>query len=235
MFRIAVVEDEKVCADTLTGYCRRYGSENQQEISVCWYANPVDFLEKYQGDVDLIFMDVLMPMMDGMVCAKRLREMDDTVLLCFVTSMAQYAVRGYEVGALDFMVKPVGYDEFAVKMDRMMRVMKRRPEETVLISSRNSVRNVRTRDLYFVEVYNHSLIYHTADGDYEAYGKLSALEEDDRFRHFIRVSPSHLVNCAHIEAVEDDCLAVRGNRIPISRRRRKECLSRMAVLLGGMG
>ena len=235
MIRVAIVEDEKIHAEEITGYCRRYSAEKQTEIVSRWFDNPVNFLDKYRVDYDLIFMDVLMPLMDGMTCAKSLRTIDEDVFLCFVTSVAQYAIRGYEVGALDFMVKPVSYDEFSMKMDRVIRLLKKRGGETVLISSRNMVRNVSLRDLYYVEVYNHSLIYHTSDGDFEAYGKLSALEEDPRFSRFIRVSPSYLVIAGRVDAIEDEYLIVHGNRIPISRRRRKECMNRIAALLGGIG
>ena len=235
MIRIAIVEDEKVYAEEIAGYCRRYSAEKKTEISSRWFDNPVDFLEKYRGDVELVFMDVLMPLMDGMTCAKRLRMLDEDVLLCFVTSVAQYAINGYEVGALDFMVKPVSFDEFSMKMDRILRLLRKRGGDKVLISSRNAVRNVSLRDLYCVEVYNHSLVYHTSDGDYEAYGKLSALEEDPRFSGFVRISPSHLVNASRIDEVKEECVVVHGTRIPISRRRRKECMNRIAALLGGIG
>ena len=67
----------------------------------------------------------------------------------------------------------------------------------------------------------------------EAYGKLSDLEADERFRRFLRVTPSHLVNCDHITSLTDDAMIVNGVKLPVSRRRRKECLEKMAALLGG--
>ena len=73
MIRIAIVEDEKRYAEEIAGYCRRYSAEKETEISSRWFDNPVDFLEKYRGDVELVFMDVLMPLMDGMTCARRPR------------------------------------------------------------------------------------------------------------------------------------------------------------------
>lgn len=236
MISIAVVEDEAPYANTIVSYCSRYAKAGNLEITARWFENPVDFLEKYRGEFDIVFMDVLMPMMDGMTCAKRLRSMDEDVLLCFVTSVAQYAIHGYEVNAVDFIVKPISYDEFALKLDRILRMLRKRAAATVMISSRSSVRKVNLRDLYYVEVYNHSLIYHTSDGDFEAYGKLSALEEDARFsKNFIRVSPSHLVNAEYITSVREDSLVAHGSVIPISRRRKKECLERIAVLMGEIG
>lgn len=174
-----------------------------------------------------------MPSMNGMECARRLREKDEDVILCFVTNMAQYAIHGYEVSAFDFVIKPVSYGEFAMKLDRILRLLKKRETATVLITSRNTVKKVDIRDLFFVEVYNHNLIYHTNEGDFESYGKLASLEEDDRFRSFIKVSQSHLVNCSHISSVQEDSVTVNGVHLPISRRRRKECLEKMAALLGG--
>lgn len=206
-----------------------------EEIHPIHFGNPVQFLEKYRGEYDVVLMDIRMPMTDGMECAKRLRDKDDHVLLCFVTNMAQYAIRGYEVGAFDFVIKPVSYGEFAMKLDRVLRLLKKRESAAVLITSRNTVKKVDVRDLYYVEVYNHNLVYHTSEGDFESYGKLASLEADERFRSFLKVSPSHLVNCAHISAVQEDAVMVNGVLLPISRRRRKECLEKMAALLGGAG
>lgn len=234
MLRIAIVEDVEASAQTLAGFCARYGAETDTEITTDCFDNPIVFLQKYRGEFDVVFMDIRMPQMNGMECARRLRECDSNVILCFVTTMARYAIQGYEVGAMDFIIKPVSYDEFSMKMNRIIRVRKKQASATILISSRNEIRKIDIRDLYYVEVYNHSLIYHTGDGDFEAYGKLSSLEADDRFRCFIRVSQSYLVNCTLVTSVQESSLTVKDVQIPISRRRRKECLEKMAAILGGI-
>ena len=234
MMRVAIVDDETSFAQTLARFCSSYQKECGEEITVTIYENPIDFLEKYKADADVIFMDILMPQMNGMDCARRLRQQDENVILCFVTSMAKYAVQGYEVGAIDFIIKPINYDEFFMKMSRIVRIFRRQGSATILVSSRNEVRRIDLRDLVYVEVYNHSLIYHTTGGDVEVYGKLSALEEDERFRNFIRCSASYLVNCSMISSVQLDTVTVRGIQLPISRRRRKECLEKIAAIIGGV-
>ena len=122
-----------------------------------------------------------------------------------------------------------------MKMDRLCRLLERQGAKSYLINSRSAVKKIDLRDLYYVEVYSHSLIFHTAEGDFESYGKLSALEEDARFQRFLRVTPSHLVNCAYISSVAEDTLVVHGDVIPLSRRRRKECMEKLATVLGGVG
>lgn len=233
MPRIAIVEDENRCAQTLVKFCEKYESSQNEKITTVCYENPTVFLQNYKGEFDIILMDIIMPQMNGMECARQLRKIDENVILCFVTNMAKYAIHGYEVGAVDFIIKPVSYDEFSMKLNRILRILKKQAPTTILINNRNETKNIDLRDIYFIEVYNHSLVYHTSSGDYEAYGKLSSLEADERFRNFIRVSQSHLVNCRMITSIHDNSLTVRDINVPISRRRRKECLEKIAAILGG--
>lgn len=233
MPRVVIVEDEENYSRALVRLCSKYQQEHGVEISTEVYDNPAVFLQKYRGDADVILLDILMPQMNGMECARRLRKRDENVLLCFVTSMAQYAIQGYEVGAVDFILKPVSYDEFSLKMNRILRILRKQSSATVMISTRSEMKKIDLRDLRYVEVFNHSLIYHTTEGDFEAYGKLSSLEEDERFHRFVRTSPSHLVNCSMITSVQDDSLFLGTTQLPISRRRRKECLEKMAGIFGG--
>lgn len=79
-----------------------------------YYAS-VDFLEEYDSTYDIVFLDIEMPGSDGLTTAREIRGKDDAVAIIFITNMAQYAIHGYEVNAIDFMVKPVGYFNFAQK------------------------------------------------------------------------------------------------------------------------
>ena len=233
MLRLAVVEDENRQAQVLTEYAARYGKERQIEVVCNRFQNGLLFLEAYRGHYDAILLDIAMPLMDGMECAKRLREQDEQVPIIFITSMGQYALKGYEVEAMAFMIKPVSYGEFGMKMDRIVRRLRTRQTASYAIAQKDGAKVVDVTDIYYVEVLSHNLIFHTRSGVFETYGKLGALEEDARFSGFIKPSPSYLVNCSHIANIGKDTLEVGGDTVPLSRRRRKECLEKLAQVIGG--
>ena len=86
-----------------------------------------------------------------------------------------------------------------------------------------------------MEVYNHSLFFHLGGEAIDTHGQLSALEADPRFHAFVKSSPSHLVNCNYITSIGPDYLKVGEYTVPLSRRRRKECLEKIARIIGGGG
>ncbi len=233
MFKVAIVEDEETYANTLLSFCGRFSRDRKEELQPVLFSNPTVFLEKYRGDFDLVLMDIRMPLMDGMECARRLRSIDENVSLCFVTSLAQYAIRGYEVGAMDFIVKPLNYEVFQAKMSRILRMLKKRVPASLVLSGRGTMKKIDLMDLYYVETFGHNLVYHTADGNFESYGDLVSLEKDDRFRSFLRVHHSYFVNSIHVTSFEAETLTVHGERLPVSRRRRKECFEKLAGMIGG--
>ena len=105
MIRVAIVEDDAEVQGVLQEYVRRYTRQYGTEFEVTVFADGVDILEDYRAVYDIIFLDVEMKHLDGMTTAERIRQMDADVILIFITNMAQYAIRGYSVGALDYVLK----------------------------------------------------------------------------------------------------------------------------------
>ena len=99
--RIVIVEDDREAKQRLEDCLHQYEAEYGVSFSIAWYANGFDFLEGWHQDADIIFMDVDMPGMNGIETAHRMREADANVVLIFVTNLAQYAIEGYAVDALD--------------------------------------------------------------------------------------------------------------------------------------
>lgn len=117
-YLVAIVEDSPAEVKTLRSYFARLGEELGYDFQVSCFSSGRDFLAAYQPIYDLVLMDINLPDINGMYVSKCLRKLDQNVVLMFVTSMARYAADGYEVDALDFMVKPVNYTTFSLKIKR---------------------------------------------------------------------------------------------------------------------
>lgn len=170
MIRIAIVEDEEICAAMLSDYLVRYGEETGRQFDIATYADGEDIVANYHAELDIILMDIELQSMDGMTAARRIRQVDDKVIIIFITNMAQYAIQGYEVDALDYIVKPISYFSFARHLDRaVVRLDKRASEaKSVVITARNGSARVPLDELLWVESHGHQLTYHTASGEYKS-------------------------------------------------------------------
>ena len=233
MMRIAIVEDEEEFRTVLKNYIDRYASESGETIRVSMFTEGLTFLEEYHGGYDLILMDILMPHMSGMETARKVRLVDETVVIVFITSMVQYAIQGYEVNAAAYLVKPAAYGQFSDTMDRIRRTDLRTETATVIVSQKENSVVLPVRKIAYIEVYNHSLVFHTQDSSYEMRGSLTEYETDPRFEGFVKVSKSHMVNVAFIAAIDEDTLTVAGDVLPLTRRRKKECMEKIAKVIGG--
>ena len=112
MRNIAIVDDDENIRQQLQSYLKKYTENFGEDFVVSEFSIPEAFLTNYKSNYDVVFMDIDMPGMNGLQAAKRLRELDEKVVLIFVTNLAQYAIKGYEVAATDFVVKPVEYSKF---------------------------------------------------------------------------------------------------------------------------
>lgn len=232
MIFVSVVEDNPEDIDTFRQYLSQYQDEHGSEFQISYYQNGADFLEHYQTDTDIVFMDIEMPVMNGMETAHALRKLDSQVVLVFVTSLAQYAIQGYMVRALDYVVKPVSYAHFSVKMNRILQNLPMRDDWHIIPTKDGNIRIAYSR-IYYVESNNHQIIFHTAEGTFQYRATLQSIEQAMRGHGFSRPNNSFLVNLFHVQAVRNDCLTIRGIEMSIGRSRRNSFLNDFSAYLGG--
>lgn len=233
MINIAIIEDEKDESDKLASYVRAFSEENDVDFNVKQYANPITFLTNYSGNFDIVFMDIELPDMDGMTAAHKLRAADSDVDIIFVTNMARYAVKGYEVEALDFIVKPVTYLGFGLKLKRALSRRCRRDGTKIVVKTTEGQECVSSSELMYVEILNHNLIYHTVRGNIRSYDQLKRIEDPLLLHGFIRISRCYLVNLRFVRSVRGCDVRVGDDTLQISRQRRSEFMRALADYLGG--
>ena len=232
--RIGLVDDDREHLELMKSYFARFGSEEDIRFSVEVYTNGLNFVEEYKGDLDIIFLDIEMPHMDGLEAAHRIRLVDTSVGIVFVTNMAQYAIKGYEVDAIDFVVKPVEYDVFAEKLRKAIRYTRKNVERELVITTEDTVVKLGLSRIRYVEKSKNYLIYHTDDGDYKMRGTMTAAEEELGKDGFSKCISGCLVNLKYVSKVEKDAVYVDNVRLPLSRQRRKEFREDLMRYIGGI-
>ena len=225
--KIAIVEDDKAYSDKLREYVSRYENSREGEVFKCRvdvFETGLKFLSELKAGWDVVFMDIDMPVLGGMETAKALYESDKNACIIFCTNLSQYAIKGYEVAALDFMVKPIEYSTFKLKFDRAVKKAEARTAQTLVIKTAEGIVKLSTANIYYIECIGHYLTYHTISGIYEERGAINALEEKLRPYGFLRCVSGILVNAEHVTKITQNSVFATDTELPLSRRRRKQFL-----------
>lgn len=235
MINVAIIEDEKTASDLLCSYFERFTKEHGEEFRTVCFDNPIAFLANYSSNYELVMMDIELPDMNGMNAAHKMREIDKSVSLIFVTNMAQYAINGYEVGASDFIVKPVSYYDFALKLERALEKIKSRTEKRIMIPVEDAIKCVAAADIRYVEVIKHTVTYHTTDGDYETYGTLKKIESEllTAGGGFAKCNNCYLVNLRYVTSVKGHSVFLGSEELQISHPKKREFIKALNNYLGG--
>lgn len=219
MIRIAIVEDEELYVKELKKYLEEYQKSFGEEFEITIFRDGDGITAKYKAQYDIILMDIQMKFVDGMTAAEEIRKADTEVVIIFITNMTRYAIRGYEVDALDYILKPVSYFAFSQKLSKAIGRIKKKSNKHVTIQVKGGVLRLDVSDIYYIESVGHNLIYHTSTGEHMSAGTLKSIEEEFANMGFSRCNKCYLINLKHVEGVKDKCAIVRGEALQISRPR----------------
>ena len=195
----------------------------------------MEILEDYRPVYDLILLDIEMKHLDGMETARRIRELDPEVMLVFITNMAQYAIKGYAVDALDYVLKPVSYYAFSQRLGRAVERVARRARHFLQINAHGTAHKLDTSAIYWIENCGHDLVFHTAEGEVTAPGSMTETEEKLAQDSYFRVNKGCLVNLEHVDRMDGEDAIVHGDRVPLARARRKAFLDALNDYINGAG
>lgn len=233
MYHVAIVEDEASFATQLQEYLKQYEEENDVRFKISVFGDGAEILEDYQPLYDIILLDIEMPKVNGMKAAEEIRAQDADVTLMFITNMANYAIRGYEVGALDFVMKPINYYTFSMKMTRVLKRTKRKAQQDILLTLPDGVKKLNVQQIYYVEVQNRMLYYHTDEGVFVMRGTMQSVEQMLAPYAFAKCNHWYIVNLKHVSEVKKTTAVVAGHELEVSRRNRTAFLKALTDYVGG--
>lgn len=235
MITIAIVEDKPEYQNQLKQYIEDYfDAKKEQTYELSIYSNGLDFLDDFENGkiFNIVFLDIELPGENGINVAKKIRTKDNDLIIIFTTIMTQYAVKGYEVDALDYMVKPIQYLNFSLKLDKALKLIKKK-EKTFLFEDEDEqvMVKIKSSQIYFIEIYNHTCVFHSTNGNFKKYISISNLEEELKNDGFLRCNNSYIINPIFVTKITKDSIFINDTELLISRRRKKEFLNKLAKYL----
>lgn len=233
MRNIAIVEDEDLAAQALIDHIKQYEAQTGQSFQIFRFANGADFLQDYRAVYAVVFLDVQMPKMNGLETALQLRRCDKNVSIIFITNLVQYALKGYEVDAVSYLIKPVSYYDFSMKFKKALDIYLLNEDRSFTVNTPGGLCRISTDRLMYVEIMNHRLFYHLIDDVIEMTGVLSGVEQQLSRFGFLRCNKCYLVNPKFIVKVKGSTVQVGDNLLQISRPRRAAFLAELANWYAG--
>jgi len=216
LYTIAVCDDEVVFRSALEKICENICEKLRIEYSVCSYGTGEEFLSDFTGGAryDMLLLDILMDKTNGVELARKVREIDLDAAIIFITSNADFALQGYEVNALHYLMKPPDADvlERLIASDYQRRFK----SNFLVFKSGGQIIRIAIKDIICLETVGRRVEITLFDGTVEYPGKLSELI--DHKEQLIRCHKAYAVNIAEIrELTRSDAIAMNGKVIPVSR------------------
>ncbi len=230
---IAIVDDDREDAALLEKYMEKYFAGTNGQYHIFVYESGLDFLEDFGRNFDIVFMDIEMPHLDGIETARKMRRMDETVVLIFITNMAQYAICGYEVNAIEFMVKPVGFYNFSDKIAKALKFVKRDTEKKLLLHDGETIVRLSVSKIFYLEKDKNYVLFHTESGEYKERGTMAEMEEKLTGLGFSKCITGCLVNLRYVSRLSKDAVWVGDRCLPLSRKQKKIFVKEFADFMGG--
>ena len=237
MLRIGICDDESDARDALRIQLEKLMMEATEEIVYEFSsgAGAVSWLGSHPGEIDLLFLDVEMKGLNGMEAAGKIRTFDTQLIIVFVTGYADYVFDGYQVDALDYLIKPVTEEKLRRLLFRVRAKSAQEESRTFTLKNADGTWRIRLADILYFYSDKRRVILVSARGQYPFYARLDEIEKK-LSPDFVRIHQRYLVNPSHIDYLGSESVMIRDTELPCSRRYRETapCKIARAMMRGDM-
>ncbi|WP_253275669.1 LytTR family DNA-binding domain-containing protein [Persicobacter sp. CCB-QB2] len=227
-----IVDDEQLARTLLTDYVKKMP---ELELVDCC-ANPLDAIEVLKArEVDLLLLDIQMPDLTGF---EMLNTLADPPLVIFTTAYSDYAIKGYEVKAVDYLLKPFSLTRFMqavakakeqIELRRKAANSNAEEEAYLMVKEDYRYHRIKVKDIAYVEGMREYVRYHTPEKKVMALASLTKLESELPAADFMRVHKSYIVNFQFVTGLEGNQLKVLDQYLPIGKTHKDRVLKRLGV------
>ena len=222
MIHIAICDDEKHMSDHIRAMASDFFRKKNREICFRTFSGGEELLS-YDGQIDILFLDIQMKGMDGIETARKLRAFKFRGFLIFITVLKEMVFQSFEVQAYDYLVKPVEEKQFEKTMERLYTSMQNASEDSLLVQQGYERRIVPKDEIVFCEVIDRKIYLNLASGEVVDYYERIENLETKLGSHFFRCHRSYLINLKHLKGYKNGTACMdNGKEVPVSRLRSKE-------------
>ena len=222
MIHIAICDDEKYMSDHIRAMASDFFRKKNREIQLRTFLSGEELLN-YDGQIDILFLDIQMKGMDGLETARKLRADKFRGVLIFITVLKEMVFQSFEVQAYDYLVKPVDEKQFGKTMERLFASMQNNGEDSLLVQKGYEGRIIREEEIVFCEIIDRKIYLNLTSGEVVDYYERIEHLETKLGSHFFRCHRSYLINLKHLKGYKNGTACMdNGKEVPVARLRSKE-------------
>lgn len=220
-----IVDDEPIARDILRQYIQR----DDRLTFLAAYSTAAEALREINLlKPRLMFLDIRMPKISGF---ELLRSLPQHPYVIFTTAYREYAVEGFDLNAIDYLLKPFSFERFLQAVNKSYTLYQAEHGQTTAVSSgtpaeegkdlfvkcENKLIRIRLQDIFYIEALKEYVRICTTEGNRVIYQTMQSLEDTLPKDQFFRVHRSFIVSLKHIESIEGNTVTVRQSVLPVSR------------------
>ncbi|HHD2717070.1 LytTR family DNA-binding domain-containing protein [Clostridium perfringens] len=238
MLSIAICDDEKIPRIILKEMLKNICNKNNIDAIIDEFSSGIELLNIYKRNTkkySIVFCDIIMKEMNGIELLRKLGELDVFIQAILITGSEEYVFQGYDVGALNYLMKPVSYEKLEKELFRAIKNLNFTSPSRYAININGKTNFIDLSEVLFFEVNNKTITANLEKDSIDFNMKIAKLEEELRSRNFLRCHRSYLVNISHIDSILQNKIILKNSvEIPVGRVYKKELKTFLMNRIGDM-